>query len=55
MKTKRLSKFDIVYIVESLAFLVLCLFFVPKIDDVIFKYNEFFQYNDFKEFLNSVI
>ena len=55
MKTKRLSKFDIVYIVESLAFLVLCFFFVPKIDDVIFKYNEFFQFNDFKEFLHSVI
>lgn len=55
MKTKKLSKSDIVYIAESLAFFVLCFFFVPKIDDVIFKYNEFFQFTDFKGFLHSVI
>lgn len=46
---------NILYIVESLLFLVLCFFFVPKIDDVIFKYNEFFQFTDFKGFLHSTV
>lgn len=46
---------NIVYIIESLLFLGLCFFFVPKIDDVIFKYNEFFQFTDFKGFIHSTV
>lgn len=46
---------NILYIIESFLFLLLCFFFVPKIDDVIFKYNEFFQFTDFKGFIHSVV
>lgn len=33
---------------------MLCFFFVPKIDDLYFNYNEFFQFADFKGFIHSV-
>ena len=45
----------LLYIIESLLFLLLCCFFVPKIDDIIFKYNEFFQFNDLKGFIHSAV
>ena len=55
LSQKKLDKFNVLYIIESIMFFVLCFFFVPKIDDIIFYYNEFFQFTDFKGFLNSVI
>ncbi len=36
-------------------FFILTFFFVPKIDDIIFNLNEFFQFKTFKEFLYETI
>jgi len=43
------------YIIESLLFLSLCCVFTPRVDDIIFRFNEFFQFTDFKGYLHSVI
>lgn len=55
MEIKKVSKLNILYIAESIIFLVLCFFFTPKIDDIIFHYNEFFQFNDLKSFFHCVM
>lgn len=55
MKIKKVSNLNILYIAESIIFLVLCCFFTPKTDDIIFHFNEFFQFVDFKSFAHSVL
>lgn len=52
---KKIIQSNILYIVESIIFFALCFFFTPKIDDIIFHYNEFFQFANIKEFIHQTV
>lgn len=53
VKTNR--KYEYIYIIESLLFLLLCCFFTPRGDDVIFQFNEFFDFTNFNEYVHTVL
>lgn len=55
MEIKKVSKLNILYIAESIIFLVLCFFFTPKIDDIIFHFDEFFKFTNFKELVYQTL
>lgn len=52
MKTKKLI--DYIYVLLIILFFVLSHFFVPTSDDLIFRYDESFQFNNIREFFNIV-
>lgn len=47
--------FNALYIIESFLFLLLCFFIVPRSDDLIFGFNEFFQKTDIYSTLHSAV
>lgn len=55
MESKKSYNLNVLYIVESVIFLVLCCFFTPKIDDIIFHFDEFFRFTNFKELVQQTL
>ncbi len=51
----KIQGFNVLYFAESVLFLILSYYFVPKLDDIVFKFNSFFQYDDFSGFWHSAL